>query len=171
MREGPGSYERNPLVGLGGCGCVDPVCGLAGGEGLVAAEKTLNKETVVAEATRRRLRRVHPSLVTVKDKTDYFLQAFSETMKEMFPKPAEPPPGWGMPRLANFSMRVSVSSESESERQILELRQVGAVVADKAGEFARFLALELRPGEHLIVTVERHEDIPLSGATPVVMPR
>ena len=106
-------------------------------------------------------------------KSDRFMKDFTKVMKELFPKPAEQP-AWTMPGMACFSVTATVDSQTDAAEfhtTPLDLRQVGSVVADKAGEFCRYLALELRPGETLTVTVERHDDVPFSQAAPVVMPR
>jgi hypothetical protein len=107
------------------------------------------------------------------DRTDYFIDKFKEAMGDMFPKPADPP-AWVMPGVACFSVHARVVSETDTAHFgviPLELERVSSVVADKAGEFLRFLALELAPGETMTVTVERHEDVPIGKAAPVVMPK
>ena len=104
-------------------------------------------------------------------KMDRYIKGFKQAMQELFPKPTDQMP-WTMPGVACFSVGAHIISQNELPARIpIHLPYVSSVVADKAGEFLRYLAMELRPGETLTVTVERHEDVPISQAAPVVMPR
>jgi len=105
------------------------------------------------------------------EKIDQYLQNFAKLMKELFPTLANPqqtPTPWN-PMLPVFSISATINSEKDSEREVLRLENIGSTVADKAAEFCRFLALELRPGESLTVTVERHTDVPMDTVAPVIM--
>ena len=127
---------------------------------------------------KRRIRTTNPRRPTqqadLDAKTDHFMDKFKETIQELFPKPAEQP-GWTMPGVACFTVTACVNSEQQDLSPLagtpLYVPRVSAAVAEQAAAFCRYLAMELRPGESLTVTVERHEDVPFNQAAPVVMPR
>jgi hypothetical protein len=115
---------------------------------------------------------VRPGEDELDAKMDRYIKGFKTAMQELFP--TSPQPAWTMPGVACFSVTANIDSQAdggEFHATPLALGRVGALVTEKAGEFCRYLALELRPGETLTVSVERHEDVPIGQAAPVVMPR
>lgn len=126
---------------------------------------TLKRKTLY----RGKVRHVDPIHPGLEDKTQAFVKTYVDAMKELFPKPAEAPMPWN-PQLPIYSVTAVVNPRTDTERLVVNLRQVSPTVADKAAGFCSFLALELRPGEEIAVIVERHEDISMNMANPVIMP-